>query len=110
MGEEAKSITSMQAENRIFKPSKELSKKAYIKSMKQYKDIYQKSMDDTDAYWAEAAEQLDWIKKWDKVSQADFKKAEFKWFTGGKINVSYNCIDRHLNTWRKNKAAIIFEG
>jgi len=100
----------MQEENRIFKPSKELSKKAYIKSMKQYKDIYQKSMDDTDAYWAEAAEQLDWIKKWDKVSQADFKKAEFKWFAGGKLNVSYNCIDRHLNTWRKNKAAIIFEG
>jgi acetyl-CoA synthetase len=110
MGEEVKSITSMQEENRIFKPSKELSKKAYIKSMKQYKDIYQKSMDDTDAYWAEAAEQLDWIKKWDKVSQADFKKAEFKWFAGGKLNVSYNCIDRHLNTWRKNKAAIIFEG
>ena len=110
MGEEVKSITSMQEENRIFKPSKELSKKAYIKSMKQYKDIYQKSMDDTDAYWAEAAEQLDWIKKWDKVSQADFKKAEFKFFLGGKLNVSYNCIDRHLNTWRKNKAAIIFEG
>jgi acetyl-CoA synthetase len=100
----------MQEENRIFKPSKELSKKAYIKSMKQYKDIYQKSMDDTDAFWAEAAEQLDWIKKWDKVSQSDFKKAEFKWFAGGKLNVSYNCIDRHLNTWRKNKAAIIFEG
>jgi acetyl-CoA synthetase len=110
MGEEVKSITSMQAENRIFKPSKELSKKAYIKSMKQYKDIYQKSMDDTDAFWAEAAEQLDWIKKWDKVSAADFKKAEFKFFLGGKLNVSYNCIDRHLNTWRKNKAAIIFEG
>ena len=110
MAEEAKSITSMQEENRIFKPSKELSKKAYIKSMKQYKDIYQKSIDDTDAFWAEAAEQLDWIKKWDTVSQADFKKAEFKWFAGGKINVSYNCIDRHLNTWRKNKAAIIFEG
>ena len=110
MGEEAKSITSMQAENRIFKPSKELSKKAYIKSMKQYKDIYQKSIDDPDAFWGEAAEQLDWIKKWDKVSQADFKKAEFKWFAGGKINVAYNCIDRHLKTWRKNKAAIIFEG
>ncbi len=78
--------------------------------MKQYKDIYQKSIDDTDAFWAEAAEQLDWIKKWDTVSQADFKKAEFKWFAGGKINMSYNCIDRHLNTWRKNKAAIIFEG
>ena len=110
MAEVAKSITSMQEENRIFKPSKELSKKAYIKSMKQYKDIYQKSIDDPDAFWGEAAEQLDWIKKWDKVCQADFKKAEFKWFAGGKINVSYNCIDRHLNTWRKNKAAIIFEG
>ncbi len=110
MGEEVKSITSMQEENRIFRPAKELSKKAYIKSMKQYKDIYQKSMDDTDAFWAEAAEQLDWIKKWDKVSQSDFKKAEFNFFLGGKINVAYNCIDRHLNTWRKNKAAIIFEG
>ena len=79
--------------------------------MKQYKDIYQKSIDDPDTFWGEAAEQLDWIKKWDTVSQADFKKAEFKWFAGGKINIfPITASTVRLNTWRKNKAAIIFEG
>jgi acetyl-CoA synthetase len=111
MAKEAKAITSMQVENRIFKPPKELSKKAYIKSMKQYRDVYQKSIDEPDAFWAEAAEQtLDWFKKWDKVREFNFSKGEFKWFAGGKLNASYNCLDRHVKTWRKNKAAIIFEG
>ncbi len=56
------------------------------------------------------AEQLDWFKKWDKVSTDDFKEGKHEWFVGGKLNVSYNCLDRHLNTWRKNKAALIWEG
>ena len=56
------------------------------------------------------AEQLDWYKRWDKVLVQDFKEAKHEWFIGGKLNVSYNCLDRHLNTWRKNKAALIWEG
>jgi acetyl-CoA synthetase len=103
-------ITSMMEEKRVFKPSKELSQQAYIKSMAQYKKIYQKSIEDPAAFWGEMAEQLDWFKKWDKVLVEDFADAKHEWFVGGKLNVSYNCIDRHLTTPRKNKAAFIWEG
>ena len=107
---EKTSITSMSGEKRIFYPPKELSEGAYIKSFDEYKEIYQKSIDDPEGFWAEMAEQLDWYKKWDKVLVADFKEGKHEWFVGGKLNVCYNCLDRHLKTWRKNKAAIIWEG
>jgi len=107
---EAKVITSMMGEKRVFYPPKELSQKAYIKSMNQYREIYQRSIEDPKGFWAEAAEQLDWYQKWDKVLVEDFKEAKHEWFVGGKLNVSHNCLDRHLSTWRKNKAAIIWEG
>src|SRR5512136_2955194 len=100
----------MMEEKRIFNPPKALSEKAYIKSFAEYKKIYDRSVKDPGAFWAEMAEQLDWFKKWDKVSVANFAEGKHQWFVGGKINVSYNCIDRHLKTWRKNKAAIIWEG
>jgi acetyl-CoA synthetase len=107
--EEAKALTSMMAEKRVFKPSKEVSRKAYIKSMAQYRKIYQQSIEDPEGFWAKAAEQLDWFRKWDRVLVDDFKNARHEWFVGGKLNVSYNCLDRHLTTWRRNKAAIIWE-
>jgi acetyl-CoA synthetase len=110
MTESEKGITSMMEEKRVFKPSKELVKQAYIKSMAQYKKIYQRSVDDPEGFWAEMAEQLDWYKKWDKVLVEDFAEGKHEWFVGGKLNVAYNCVDRHLNTDRKNKAAIIWEG
>ncbi|MFC1934087.1 acetate--CoA ligase [Chloroflexota bacterium] len=100
----------MMTEKRIFNPPKELSAGAYIKSLDDYKKIYQKSVDDPEGFWGELAEQLDWYKKWDKVLVEDFEEAEHRWFVGGKLNVSYNCVDRHLKTWRKNKAALIWEG
>jgi len=103
-------ITSMMEEKRVFKPSKELSQQAYIKSMAQYNKIYRKSIDDPEGFWAEMAEQLDWFKKWDKVLVQDFSDAKHQWFVGGKLNVSYNCLDRHLTGPRKNKAAFIWEG
>jgi acetyl-CoA synthetase len=103
-------ITSMMDEKRVFNPPKELSKKAYIKSMAEYKKIYKQSIDDPQAFWGEKAEDLDWFKKWDKVLVEDFAKARHSWFVGGKLNVSVNCVDRHTRTWRKNKAAIIWEG
>ena len=105
-----KTITSMMEEKRVFNPPAELSKQAYIKNMAEYKKIYKKSIEDPDKFWGEMAEQLDWIKKWNKVHTADFKNAKHEWFIGGKLNASYNCLDRHLKTWRKNKAALIFEG
>jgi acetyl-CoA synthetase len=103
-------ITSMMEEKRVFPASKEFSKKAYIKSMDEYKKIYQRSVDDPEGFWGEQATQLDWYKKWNKVLVEDFGKAKHAWFTGGKINVSVNCIDRHCKTWRRNKAAIIWQG
>jgi acetyl-CoA synthetase len=108
--EQAKTITSMMKEERVFKPSKETRQKAYIKSLAEYKRIYQRSIDDPEGFWGELAEQLDWYKKWDKVVVEDFKEAKHEWFVGGKLNVSYNCLDRHLKTWRKNKAALVWEG
>jgi len=108
--EEAKTITSMMAENRRFPPSEEIKQKAYIKSLEEYKQIYQRSIADPEGFWAEMAEQLDWYKKWDKVLVKDFKEAKHEWFVGGKLNACYNCLDRHLTTWRKNKAALIWEG
>jgi len=76
----------------------------------QYREMYQRSLQDPDGFWAEQAElHLDWIKPWDRVSDVDFSKGQIKWFEGGTLNVSYNCIDRHLAT-RANQTAIIWEG
>jgi len=108
---DAKKIDVLMAEKRTFLPSPEFSKKAHIKSMEEYEKIYRRSVDDPEGFWAEMAEEhLTWFKKWDKVLEYDFVKPEIKWFIGGKLNVSYNCLDRHLATATRNKAAIIWEG
>ncbi|MFH1238584.1 MAG: acetate--CoA ligase [bacterium] len=110
-------ITSMMEEKRIFYPPKELSEKAHIKSMDEYERLYKESVENPEKFWgAQAEKNLDWFKKWDKVLEYDFSKIGeveepyVKWFQGGKLNVSYNCIDRHLSSWRRNKAAIIWQG
>jgi len=107
---EEKVITSMMGESQVFNPPEELSQKAYIKSIDEYRQIYQRSISDMEGFWAEMAEQIDWYKKWDKVLVENFKEGKHEWFVGGKLNVCYNCLDRHLGTWRKNKAALIWEG
>ena len=104
-----KKFMSMMDEKRVFEPSEEVKKKAYIKNMEEYKKLYKQSVDDPDKFWGEQANLLDWYKKWDKVSEWDFSKPELKWFIGGKLNVSYNCLDRHLAT-KGNKAALIWQG
>lgn len=105
-----KGMLSMMDEKRVFNPSKELSEKAYIKSMEEYKQIYKESIADPEKFWAGLADQLDWYKKWDKVLVEDFANAKHEWFVNGKINVSYNCLDRHLKTERRDKIALIWEG
>ncbi len=96
-------------EQRVFPPPKEISEKAYIKSMQQYEEMYKRSVEDPEGFWAEIAEQnITWYKKWDKVLDYDFEKPYIKWFIGGKLNASYNCLDRHINTLG-NKAALIWE-
>jgi acetyl-CoA synthetase len=103
-------IDVLMAEKRTFPPSKEFSDKAHIKSMEEYERIYRRSVEDPEGFWGEMAEnQLSWFKKWDKVLEYDFNKPEIKWFQGGKINASVNCLDRHIGTPTRNKAAIIWE-
>ncbi|MBI3364716.1 MAG: acetate--CoA ligase [Ignavibacteriae bacterium] len=101
-------ITSILKEGRVFKPPSSFSEQAYIKSFAEYKSIYDESIRDPEKFWSKIADELDWFKKWDRVLVWEYPFAQ--WFVGGKINVSYNCLDRHLSTWRKNKAAIIWEG
>jgi acetyl-CoA synthetase len=104
----SKNIDSVLVEKRVFKPSKEFSKKARIGSMAEYKRLYEESIQRPDRFWAREASELSWQAKWKKV--LDWKAPFAKWFVGGKINVAENCVDRHLLTDRKNKAAIIWEG
>jgi len=111
MAEEKKTITSMMEEKRTFPPSKEFSSKAHIKSLAEYKKMYEKSIKDPDAFWGEQAQDLEWFKKWDKVLDYSFgDNLYIKWFQGGKINVTVNCLDRHLKTAKKNKVALLWEG
>lgn len=101
-------ITSVLEENRLFFPSKEFSNNAFIKSMAQYKKMYKESILNPEKFWGEIADELHWFKIWKRVKQWNSPNA--KWFIGGKTNLCYNCVDRHLTTWRRNKAAIIWEG
>jgi len=103
-------MLSMMDEKRVFPPPQNISKTAYIKNMEEYKRIYNDSISDPEKFWAELAEQLYWYKKWDKVVNDDFVNAKHQWFVNGKINVCYNCLDRHLNTEKRNKTALIWEG
>ena len=98
------------AETRIFQPPESVSRQAYISSLDEYKEIYQKSVADPEGFWGKLAEQLHWYQKWDRVLEENFAAGEHQWFIGGKLNVSYNCLDRHVASARKNKAAIIWEG
>jgi acetyl-CoA synthetase len=105
-----KGIEVFTAESKLFPPSEEFSKRAHIGGMERYEELYRRSVDDPEGFWAEMAEKyVSWYKKWDKVLEYDFRKPEFKWFSGGMLNASFNCIDCHLDSDRRNKAAIIWE-
>ena len=101
--EKAQAITSVMAEKRVFHPPEELSKRAYIKSLDEYERIYRRSINDPEGFWGEMAEQLAWFKKWDKVVVEDFKEGKHEWFVGGKLNVSYNCLDSILKHGGKTR-------
>lgn len=101
-------ITSISTEKRVFKPSKEFSKRARVRSLAEYKKLYRESVEKPDRFWARMAKELDWFKPYKKTLVWNEPFAQ--WFVGGKLNVSYNCLDRHLTTARRNKAALIWEG
>ena len=103
-------ITSMMQENRVFNPPKDVSRGAEFKSMKDYLAAHKQSVESPETYWAAVADKLVWHKKWDKVLVQNFSEAQHQWFVGGKLNVSENCLDRHIKGATKNKAAIIWEG
>src|SRR5690606_3708575 len=79
-----------------------------VKSFEEYQQQYQQSIENPEAFWADVAGDFIWRKKWDKVLEWDFYKPEVKWFLGGKLNITENCLDRHLPE-RANQAAIIWE-
>ena len=101
-------IESLLTERRVFKPSKEFAAKARIKSLGQYRRMYRESIKRPAKFWAREAKELTWQRPWQRVLNWTAPFAE--WFVGGKLNVSENCLDRHLLTYRRNKAAIIWEG
>ena len=104
MVENSGSIDALLQEERTFPPPGDFAKNANMADA----DIYEKARQDPEGFWAGLAEELDWFQKWDKV--LDWDPPFAKWFVGGKLNVSYNCIDRHVKNGRRNKAAIIWEG
>ena len=102
-------IESVLQEQRVFEPPTEFSQSARIPSMDAYQKLYDEAAADPAAFWAKYADQeLDWFKKWDTV--LDWQPPFAKWFVGGKINISYNCLDRHLKTERRDKPALVWEG
>lgn len=101
-------IESVMHEERVFSPPASFAEKAHIKSLAEIDQIRAEAEADPESFWARMAEEIHWFKRWDTVLKWDPPHAQ--WFINGKTNLSYNCLDRHLNTWRRNKAALIWEG
>ena len=107
------SVEAVYMEKRTFYPPKEFVEKARLKTMDEYKKMHKRSLEDPNGFWGEMAEKhIDWFKKWTgPVEEYSFKDNIYlNYFKGGKLNITYNCLDRHLKTWRKNKAALVFQG
>ena len=104
MVENVGSIEALLQEDRTFPPTDEFRQQANISDP----GVYEEARRDPEGFWARFAEELDWFQKWDQV--LDWKPPYAKWFLGGKLNISYNCLDRHLSSARRNKAAIVWEG
>jgi acetyl-CoA synthetase len=102
-------IESVLQEKRLFNPPSQFSQGSHIKSMEEYQRLYDQAKADPEAFWGQLAEQeLHWFQKWDKV--LDWQPPFAQWFVGGKLNISYNCLDRHLTPERQDKLALIWEG
>ncbi|GFN22037.1 acetate--CoA ligase [Thermanaeromonas sp. C210] len=102
MKQEGKTLEALLRENRLFHPPEDFARQANTSRSKLFE------LKDTEEFWAAAASSLTWFKPWDKVLEWDYPRAW--WFSGGTLNVSFNCLDRHLTSWRRNKAALIWEG
>jgi len=95
----------------VIKPIKKVKTKTYINSLDQYQEMYNQSINEPDKFWARIAEKnVSFFKKWDKVREFDFNEGKISWYNGAKLNVCYNCLDRHVEMGRGNDTAIIWEG
>ena len=102
-------IESVLTEERVFRPPQAFAEKAHIKSMAELEALRAEAESDSERFWGRMAQsELHWFQPWDTVLKWNAPHAQ--WFAGGKLNISYNCLDRHLPTWRRNKAALIWEG
>src|SRR5256885_7998667 len=101
-------IDSILQEKRVFPPPPEFSAQAHIKSLEEYERLWKLAESDPEKFWGQIAGELHWFKPWQRV--LEWKAPWAKWFVGGQFNLSYNCLDRHVETWRRNKAAIVWEG
>jgi len=111
MSDEANKIESLQHEGLTFNPPKSVQEGAYVKSMAEYEALYKRADEDPEGFWAQRARELiTWDKPFTKVLEADMVTPDIKWFSDGKLNISANCLDRHLTDGRRNKAAIIWQG
>ena len=108
MSLQAANITSVLKESRVFPPPPAFSAQAHVKSKAEQDKLWQQARDDPEGFWAEQAETLHWFRRWDRVLV--WQEPHAQWFTGGLINASFNCLDRHLTTGRAGKTAIIWEG
>jgi acetyl-CoA synthetase len=104
----APDIESVLRETRVFGPPEAFQRAAHVQSMEDYRALYERSVSDPEGFWAEQAGALEWSRRWDTV--LEWKPPFAKWFLGGQLNLTVNCLDRHVATWRKNKAAILWEG
>ena len=95
---------------KVYKPSVDSSKNAWISDLDQYQKLYDESVNKPDEFWAGVAERITWTKKWDKVRSFDFVEGNIKFFEGGKLNVAYNCLDRHVDDGHGDQTALIWEG
>lgn len=95
---------------KVYKPSVDSSKNAWISDLDQYQKMYDKSINSPEEFWTEVAERITWTKKWDKFRSFDFVEGNIKFFEGGKLNVAYNCLDRHIEAGHGEQTALIWEG
>ena len=99
-------------ENRVFEPSPEFRSRAHISSLEQYEQMYRRSVEQPEEFWAEAASELEWFAPWTRVLTPgpDGSANGAKWFVNGKLNLSHNCVDRHAKGARRDKIALLWEG
>src|SRR6187402_401318 len=105
---ESQNFDSLLRENRLFPPPAEFSARAHIRSREEYEAMYKRSIEDPDAFWAEAASELEWFAPWSKVLEWNVPHAQ--WFVDGKLNLCHNAVDRHALGSRADKTAILWEG